>query len=557
MLLAVAAFLAYVSNAVHGEVLRCVELGSAGFALVIVGLSTAWMLLRRRTKAQADALDEQNTNFAQHVRELEASKREADTILDSVRAHLMLIDSSFLIQSRYSSELESVFHQKDLVNENFLNVLQRLLSEKMFKTARDYLALLFDMTRKERTLLKVNPLDEIEVNVSTADGSPTVRYLSFAFRRIIEGNAVSRVLVSVEDLTERTVRERHLRESEQQKVKQFELLIGILHVDPRTLDGFVQTAQEQLHAIDEALRASDFASATTGQTALLRSRLDIVLQRIHNIKGNATLLRLDHFERRAADFEQRVSDLRNRSALGGDDFLSLVIGLAEFRGDLDDLQALRVKLAGIQRTAQIREREGDELVANIETLAKQLGQKLGKDVRVDAFRFDTRGLDAGHRLIVKDVLIQLTRNSLAHGVEDPQERERSGKPRTATLEIRPMPDAPPDTFAFTFRDDGRGLDPDKIRARAIERGLLSPEHAGSVDDSDIAGFIFAPAFSTADSTTSEAGRGMGMNVIKHRVVDECGGEISVNSETGRFCEFSFVIPTAGGAALAASYREVS
>jgi chemotaxis protein histidine kinase CheA len=50
---------------------------------------------------------------------------------------------------------------------------------------------------------------------------------------------------------------------------------------------------------------------------------------------------------------------------------------------------------------------------------------------------------------------------------------------------------------------------------------------------------------------------MGMNVIKHRVVDECGGEISVNSETGRFCEFSFVIPTAGGAALAASYREVS
>lgn len=558
VLLGVAAFFGFNSlHGLHGEALmRLIAADSAGFVLIVAGVCAGWIVTRRKMDSAVNALEGQNAGLVQHVRELESSKREADTILGSVRAHLMLIDGSFLIQSRYSNELEAVFRQKELANENFLNVLQRLLSDKMFKTARDYLTLLFDPTRKERTLLKVNPLDEVEINVSTGDGSPSIRYLSFAFRRIVEDGAISRVLVSVEDVTERTVRERQLRESEKQKVKQFELLIGILHVDPRTLDGFVQTAQEQLHAIDEALRASDFASATIGQTALLRSRLDVVLQRVHNIKGNATLLRLDHFERKAADFEQRVADLRNRSALGGDDFLSLVIELAEFRGDLDDLQALRVKLAGIQRTAQIREREGDELVANIDALAKQLGQKLGKEVRVDAYRFDTRGLDADRRLVVKDVLIQLTRNALAHGIEEPATRESHGKPRVATLDIHPMPDAPPNTFAFVFRDDGRGLDPVRIRERAVESGLLAPERAGTVDDSDIAGFIFAPAFSTAEGTTNEAGRGMGMNVIKQRVVDECGGEISVNSETGRFCEFAFVLPVQNGAA-AAAYREVS
>jgi chemotaxis protein histidine kinase CheA len=105
-----------------------------------------------------------------------------------------------------------------------------------------------------------------------------------------------------------------------------------------------------------------------------------------------------------------------------------------------------------------------------------------------------------------------------------------------------MYDSPPGSFAFTFRDDGQGLDPAKIRQRATELGILSPERARNVDDSEVAGVIFTPGFTTVDETTSEAGRGMGMNVIKQLVVDECGGEILVNSEVGQFCEFSFVLP---------------
>jgi HPt (histidine-containing phosphotransfer) domain-containing protein len=519
---------------------------AAGF--LVAGARNA----RRAAAARFSELERTSTELENRTRALEIEKRESDVVLASMRGHLMLIDPSYFIQRRYSSELEAIFHQKDRANENLLSVLQRMLTERMFKTSRDYLALLFDPTKRERTVLKVNPLDEVEVDVTVPGGVPAVKYLQFNFRRIVEDGVITRVLVTVQDITERTMLERQLRDSENQKVRQFELLIGILHVEPTALDGFVQLANEQLARVDEALKASDFSSTATSQTALLRQRLDLVLQRVHNIKGNASLLRLEHFEAKAQEFEQKIIDLKFRGALGGDDFLSLVMALADFRSDLDNLQSLRVKLAGIQRAVEIREEVGDDLVAGLRQLAGSIAAKLGKEVRIDADGFDTRGLPADHRVIVKDVAIQLIRNSLAHGIETPDARVAAGKPRVATIDIHPLADPPPDTFAFSVRDDGRGLDAVKIKQRAVEAGLLAADHA-EIGDSEVAGFIFAPGFSTAEKSSVDAGRGIGMNVIMQRVVDDCGGEITVNSESGRFCEFAFALPLRSSV-LAASSR---
>jgi HPt (histidine-containing phosphotransfer) domain-containing protein/PAS domain-containing protein len=523
-------------------VLFLVVFGLIGLGLAALMSPFAVIAEKERGKALVMNAQREAARMREQNQILESSKNESDQILSAVRAHLMVIDASYRIQSRYSTELENVFHQGDLGNENLLNIFQRLLSERLFKTSRDYLALLFDASKKERTVAKVNPLDEVEVTVTNPDGSAGLRYINFSFRRILDAGQIVKVLVSVEDTTDRTILERQLRESEQKKVKQFELLLGILHVEPTALTGFVTMANEQLAFVDEALRASDFSSAQTGQTALLRQRLDIVMQRVHNIKGNASLLRLEHFERQAQEFEQRIMDLKHRAALGGDDFLTVVIELAEFRGDLDDLQSLRAKLVGIQKSVATFEESGDPLVASVTELAQTLSKKYGKPVKIDADGFDSRKLPAQQRLVVKDVLIQLTRNSLVHGIESRDERRAVGKPTVATIELHPMIGASPDSFAFTFRDDGRGLDTGKIRSRAIASGLLDAQRAAGISDSDIAGFIFAPGFSTADTTTVDAGRGMGMNVVKQRVVDDCGGEIGIGSEAGRYCEFSFVVP---------------
>jgi two-component system chemotaxis sensor kinase CheA len=121
-------------------------------------------------------------------------------------------------------------------------------------------------------------------------------------------------------------------------------------------------------------------------------------------------------------------------------------------------------------------------------------------------------------------------------------REAIGKPRKGTLSIRSSSKMPSDSFVFTFRDDGRGLDPSHIRDRAVSKGLIAPDAAASMTDEQIVALIFRPGFSTSEETTTDAGRGIGMNVIKEAIVDKLGGRLSLNSEPGKFTEFSFTIP---------------
>jgi len=155
----------------------------------------------------------------------------------------------------------------------------------------------------------------------------------------------------------------------------------------------------------------------------------------------------------------------------------------------------------------------------------------------------------------------LARNSVAHGIEPADMRESMGKPRVGTLAIRGLSQMPSDSFVFTFRDDGRGLDPSHIRDRAVAKGLIAPDAAASMTDEQIVAMIFRPGFSTAEETTTDAGRGIGMNVIKEAIVDKLGGRLGLNSEPGKFTEFSFTIPLkpadqkpSTGAVAALAYR---
>ncbi len=551
-----------VRNVLSGGAILC-------FVLIVFSLYSQVSEGRRRSVAYAARLESLVTDVSTNSRELAVAKQGTDTIMQTVRQGLFLITPQFRIEPEYSRELEAIFRLQELGGYNFLNILQRILTERMFNTSKDYLAMLFDPSKKERTLQKINPLEEVEVNFAKSDGGFLSKYLNFSFRRVVAEGQIGRVFIAVTDVTDRVQLERQLRDSEQKKERQFELLLGILHVDPRALEDFVATAQGQLREMNDALRAQDFATSSSGQMELLRQRLDTVFRCVHNIKGNAALLKLDYFVKTAEQFESKIAELKSRTALGGDDFLAVVIAQSALRSDVEELQELREKLIGMRggdanlplapenllapparRAPPLPTFLGeDDLVGNIRSLAESIAAKLGKEVRVEAEGFDTRLVPEERRRAIKDVLIQLTRNSLVHGIEDPPVRQALEKPAVGTISIRRVADADGGTFRFTFRDDGAGLDPRRIRARAVELNLVTREQADSFDDSSCVGLIFAPGFTTELSSTPDAGRGMGMDIVKRRIVDECGGEISIRSDPGRYCEFEFALPVAALAVL--------
>jgi signal transduction histidine kinase len=232
--------------------------------------------------------------------------------------------------------------------------------------------------------------------------------------------------------------------------------------------------------------------------------------------------------------------------------------LAAMRADAAELAELRASLAGrglpaqteLEREPEVEQPEyDDDVIASVTDLARSLAARLGKFVTVRAEGFDTRTLSPDRRLAVKDVLIQLARNSVMHGIESADERAQAGKPRAGSIAILPTPALPAGSFGFTFRDDGRGLDVARIRERAVARGLLTGEAEAGADDAAVAALIFLPGFSTSDESAAGPGpalagpgRGLGLHLIQRRVVDDCGGELTLDSHPGESCAFSFVLP---------------
>ena len=169
-------------------------------------------------------------------------------------------------------------------------------------------------------------------------------------------------------------------------------------------------------------------------------------------------------------------------------------------------------------------------------LVRDLSQELGKEIEMETFGADTE-LDKTVIEKLNDPLVHIIRNSIDHGIEMPAARRAAGKPSAGKVYLGAEHSG--DSVLITIRDDGAGLDRDAIRAKAIERGLLSA--AAEISDKEIYAQIFAPGFSTAATVTSVSGRGVGMDVVK-RGIDGLRGSISVDSVQGVGTTITLKIP---------------
>ncbi len=138
-----------------------------------------------------------------------------------------------------------------------------------------------------------------------------------------------------------------------------------------------------------------------------------------------------------------------------------------------------------------------------------------------------------------DPLIHLVRNAVYHGIELAAVRVSKGKPAAGTVYLHAMHRG--NAVLIEVEDDGAGLDVEKIRAKAVERGLIRPEMARSMPESEVIKFIFVPGFSTADQIGDQAGRGVGMDVVK-RVIESMNGRIDVESIRGVGTKFTLSLP---------------
>ncbi len=171
-------------------------------------------------------------------------------------------------------------------------------------------------------------------------------------------------------------------------------------------------------------------------------------------------------------------------------------------------------------------------------VVRDLARNLKKEINLELQGEDT-DLDKNLVEALADPLVHLVRNAVDHGIEPPDERERKGKPRAGTVVLSAEQEG--DHILLTIEDDGAGMDPEKLRNKAIEKGILDESAAARLDDRECFNLIFMPGFSTKTEISDVSGRGVGMDVVKTSI-SQLNGSIEIDSVVGEGTRLTIKVP---------------
>jgi HPt (histidine-containing phosphotransfer) domain-containing protein/PAS domain-containing protein len=495
-----------------------------------------------------------------HERAAREAQEQTRAILGTVKEGLFLIDSDYRIGGVRSSALATLLRREQFDGIGFDDLLFGLVSEKTLETALKYVKLFWGERVNENLIKSINPLAEVEVKFPQGD----VRFLEFDFHRAKGDGGAKQVLVSVTDVTSRVLLARELQQSQASNAVQMDVLLGILKLEPQQLTSFIDDVEATLNHMNSVMKvpAKDDAG--------FRRKLDELFREMHKVKGEAAAIGIESVETRAHAFEDMLKELGDRMQLGGNDFLPLVVRLDDLFAHLKSLRELMQRLDALRASPQVEgtmiarlpgarlaaetasrgrteggsrstdvlsPNPGRQIAGGLETLAQRVASDHGKQVKLV-----TQGLEQvpSHYLrAVRGIAIQFVRNAVVHGVESATERVQQGKSAAGTLQLacRPCNDG----FELYFQDDGAGLVAERIRASAIERGVVSADEAATLDDRMVLALIFRSGFSTQDGDDRDAGRGVGLDLVS-KWVHALGGQISVSTSPGKFTRFRILLP---------------
>lgn len=321
------------------------------------------------------------------------------------------------------------------------------------------------------------------------------------------------------------------------------------------LDAVEDLARQQLQATKPAGAAPAVPKEASGTVRISTKRLDQLL----SLSGRL-LAELLPQERISQEFQgltgildalsRELGEIREqlRPHFSGND-LPVLIRIDEWRQQLLEGQRRARRLTGLQMEAGnglralsqefTQEVTAARLVAasvvfeGFGTMVRDIARESGREIR-----FQTEGLETmADRAVLegcKDPVMHLLRNALVHGIEPPEVRERQGKPRAGTLKLQVETHA--HRLHIIVEDDGAGIPLDRLRAQAVEKGMLSPEHSSQVGIQELLRLIFHAGLSTAETVTEVAGRGVGLAVVDANI-RRLGGSAAVETEPGRGTRF--------------------
>ncbi|XDD51653.1 ATP-binding protein [Leptospira sp. WS92.C1] len=466
--------------------------------------------------------------------QLKTAKKEQDTIMNSVDEGLFIIhkvDGQYFIGEHQSESVKKILGNAVLSGRKFTEALSEYFSLRKIDELIEYLIMISSRDIDEDMIRDLNPLEREGATVQFGINS-VIKFLEFGFKRITQDYQNTDFLISIKDVTKEVEMEHQLRDNEFKAEQETQMMLSILHIGPALLQDFMEGIETELSVIDGVLRDEE-------NHKNFPNAIETIFRSVHSIKGNASLLDLKFLTEKSNEFEKKMIMLKENKIPTWEDFLPIAYDLAKLQEVYGEMHGL------IQRIRSFQNKGGDTksalsaLPEAINELSLRIASELGKKVRLIATDIDFTGVSGKYAYALRDILVQLTRNAITHGIESPEIRLRSGKEECGTLILSLKPVG--DTLCVNFRDDGSSFDFAAIRKKAFQmnKGLESEIKSWAAEK--LIKLTFEPVFSTAGESTLHAGRGMGMDIIKQRV-KKIGGRLKINYSPGQFTEFKFIFP---------------
>ena len=508
-----------------------------------------------------------------------AGNRLTDAILNNTSQGIFLLDAKDKVLPRVSKSLTTLFRREDFTNSSFEKLIGPIVTAKTLSVARSYVARLLE-TAARSDGEESNPLQDVEVRLPNPDGTVETAHYSFEFNAVdLPGE--SRVwLVRVTDITARAQQQRELDDLRAHTQTQGEILRGVLQAGGARFRAFLQRTDASMKAINGVLKKP------AREADAFRDKLEETLQEVDRVRRDAAALKLTGLEAAARLVEDSLQDFRSRRALSGSDFLPLAVKLDQLYGQFALLRQLtsqagpvgepdaaapdarmtengtqiieapkflaemaqRAVVPGAHRMAQ-----AGSLENTLAVLTELVAQEHKKTVTLDCAGMQL--VPPRYQATIKNVAIQLIRNAVMHGIETAAVRAGAGKPVHGTLhlEFKALPDH---SFELHFEDDGCGLDPDKVRAAAVAKGLITGDAATRLRDRQAIKLIFKSGFTTLSAAPGEAAHGTGMSLVR-RYVHEAGGKIALASLVGHETRFKVTLPPVAAAGVVVNHSQVA
>jgi len=463
-----------------------------------------------------------------------AERDEIAVMKDSMKIGLFFMDKNYVIQDHYSRYLEEMLSDTKLFGKLFTDVIYDSVSQNELEAIKDYFGMVLERTYDQDMLDEINPLNELHyVNKETGDR----KVFQFAFATVERGRGEVFLLVTVYDITTRVELQQRLAEEEARRQEEMQSVFELIQVKPDVFNDFMSDMEHEFDAIDKILKNE----ALSAHDALVK-----VYQSIHAIKSNAVILGLNVFGNKVHNLESKIKKLREmRGEVPFAEMLNLTVEIEKISKEKEGFRDIIGKLQSYadEKGSETKSESGNErqkvLIEALTKTAAKVAEDLGKKIKFVASDIDAEAVEKGPRREMKEILMQLIRNSAVHGIEKPEERKAKGKNETGIvkLSIKMAPDGK--SVQMKLSDDGRGLDYKKIGEKAFNRKLIKKEEMNNKDI--LMKAIFSAGFSTAETEGIHGGRGIGLNLVRDRL-KEIHGSIKLKSEDDKGTLFLMVIP---------------